>query len=76
VATPAPRASKWIIATTVENEKAEHTAIRLGADSDQGFAEDLAARVQKGDLVIRDLGYFCLTFCLSGVDWRVFPESG
>ena len=46
----------------VKSEKAEHIAIRQGADSDQGFAEDLAARVQKGDLVIRDLGYFCLSF--------------
>jgi len=46
----------------VKNERAEHIAIRQGADSDQGFAEDLAARVQKGDLVIRDLGYFCLNF--------------
>ena len=46
----------------VKSEKAEHFAIRQGADSDQGFAEDLAARVQKGDLVIRDLGYFCLNF--------------
>jgi hypothetical protein len=46
----------------VKNEKAEHIAIRQGADSDQGFAEDLAARVQKNDLVIRDLGYFCLNF--------------
>jgi hypothetical protein len=46
----------------VKNEKAEHIAIRQGADSDQGFAEDLAVRVQKGDLVIRDLGYFCLNF--------------
>ena len=45
----------------VKSEKAEHIAIRQGAGSDQGFAEDLAARVQKGDLVIRDLGYFCLT---------------
>ncbi len=51
----------------VKSEKAEHIAIRQGADSDQGFAEDLAARVQKGDLVIRDLGYFCLNFfaCLA-----------
>jgi hypothetical protein len=46
----------------VKHEKAEHIAIRQGADSDQGFAEDLAARVQEGDLVIRDLGYFCLNF--------------
>ncbi|SJM94896.1 conserved hypothetical protein [Crenothrix polyspora] len=46
----------------VKSEKAEHLAIRQGADSDQGFAEDLAARAQKGDLVIRDLGYFCLNF--------------
>jgi hypothetical protein len=46
----------------VKSEKAEHMAIRQGADSDQGFAQDLAARVQKGDLVIRDLGYFCLNF--------------
>jgi hypothetical protein len=46
----------------VKSEKAEHLAIRQGADSDQGFAEDLSARVQKGDLVIRDLGYFCLNF--------------
>jgi hypothetical protein len=46
----------------VKSEKAEHIAIRQGADSDQGFAEDLAARVQEGDLVIRDLGYFCLNF--------------
>jgi hypothetical protein len=37
----------------VKSEKAEHMAIRQGADSDQGFAEDL---------VIRDLGYFCLNF--------------
>ena len=40
----------------VKNEQVEHIAIRQGADSDQGFAEDLAARVQKNDLVIRDLG--------------------
>ena len=46
----------------VKSEKAEHMTLRQGADSDQGFAEDLAARVQKGDLVIRDLGYFCLNF--------------
>ena len=46
----------------VKSEKAEHMAIRQGADSDQGFAEDLAARVQENDLVIRDLGYFCLNF--------------
>jgi hypothetical protein len=46
----------------VKHEKAEHIAIRQGADSDQGFAEDLAARVQENDLVIRDLGYFCLNF--------------
>ncbi len=46
----------------VKSEKAEHIAIRQGADSDQGFAEDLAARVQKGDWVIRDLGCFCLNF--------------
>jgi hypothetical protein len=46
----------------VKSEKAEHIAIRQGADSDQGFAEDLADRVQMGDLVIRDLGYFCLNF--------------
>jgi hypothetical protein len=46
----------------VKNEKAEHIAIRQGADSDQGFAEDLTARVNEGDLVIRDLGYFCLNF--------------
>ena len=59
----------------VKSEKAEHIAIRQGADSDQGFAEDLAVRVQKGDLVIRDLGYFCLNFfCLSDVDRRLFPE--
>ena len=46
----------------VKNENAEHIAIRQGAESDQGFAEDLSARVQKDDLVIRDLGYFCLNF--------------
>jgi hypothetical protein len=46
----------------IKHEKAEHIAIRQGADSDQGFAEDLADRVQKDDLVIRDLGYFCLNF--------------
>ncbi len=46
----------------VKHEHIEHLAIRQGADSDQGFAEDLSARVQKNDLVIRDLGYFCLNF--------------
>lgn len=46
----------------VKAEKTEHLALRQGADSDQGFANDLAARVQAGDLVIRDLGYFCLGF--------------
>jgi len=46
----------------VKSEKAEHIALRQGADSDQGFANDLAARVQKNDLVIRDLGYFSLDF--------------
>ena len=53
----------------VKNEKAEHFALRQGADSDQGFAEDLCARIQKDDLVIRDLGYFSLNFfaCLVSV---------
>lgn len=46
----------------VKREKAEHITLRQGADSDQGFAEDLSARIQKGDLVIQDLGYFCLNF--------------
>lgn len=46
----------------VKNERTEHLAIRQGADNDQGFAEDLANRIQPGDLVIRDLGYFCLNF--------------
>ena len=46
----------------VKNEKAEHFAIRQGADNDQGFAEDLSARIHKDDLVIRDLGYFSLNF--------------
>jgi hypothetical protein len=46
----------------VKNEKAEHFALRQGADNDQGFAEDLSARIQKDDLVIRDLGYFSLNF--------------
>ena len=46
----------------IKNAKPEHIAIRQGADSDQGFAEDLAVRVQKDDLVIRDLGYFNLNF--------------
>jgi hypothetical protein len=46
----------------VKNEKAEHFALRQGADSDQGFAEDLSARIQQDDLVIRDLGYFSLAF--------------
>lgn len=46
----------------VKKEKAEHIVLRQGADSDQGFAEALSGRVQKGDLVIRDLGYFCLNF--------------
>ncbi|WP_349432493.1 IS4 family transposase [Methylomarinum sp. Ch1-1] len=44
----------------VKNEQAEHIAIRQGADSDQGFAGDLLARVRKADLIIRDLGYFSL----------------
>lgn len=46
----------------IKAEKTEHLAIRQGANSDQGFANDLATRVQTGDLVIRDLGYFCLSF--------------
>lgn len=46
----------------VKNEKAEHFTLRQGADSDQGFAEDLRARIQQNDLVIRDLGYFSLAF--------------
>ena len=50
----------------VKSEKAEHMTIRQDADNDQGFAEDLAARVQKGDLVIRDLGYLCLNFFRHG----------
>ena len=36
----------------VKSEKAEHIAIRQGADSDQGFAEDLATRVQKVNLFL------------------------
>ncbi len=44
----------------VKNERAEHIAIRQGTDSDQGFATDVLARVRKGDLIIRDLGYFSL----------------
>ena len=31
----------------VKHEKAEHIAIRQGADSDQGFAEDLTAGLKK-----------------------------
>jgi len=46
----------------IKHERTEHLAIRQGVDSDQSFAEDLAACVQPGDLVIRDLGYFCLNF--------------
>ena len=46
----------------VKHEKAEHITIRQGADSDQGFAQDMTDRAQKDDLVIRDLGYFCLNF--------------
>lgn len=46
----------------IKHERTEYLAIRQGVDSDQSFAEDLAARVQPGDLVIRDLGYFCLNF--------------
>jgi hypothetical protein len=46
----------------VKQERTEHVAIRSGVDSDQSMAEDLAARLQPGDLVIRDLGYFCLNF--------------
>lgn len=46
----------------VKNEKAEHFALRQGADSDQGFAEALSARIQQDDLIIRDLGYFSLAF--------------
>ena len=60
----------------VKHEKAEHITIRQGADSDQGFAQDMTDRAQKDDLVIRDLGYFCLNFfCLSGGDRRLFSES-
>jgi hypothetical protein len=46
----------------VKSEKTEHIALRQGVDSDPGFAHDLAARVQKNDWVIRDLGYFSLDF--------------
>jgi hypothetical protein len=46
----------------VKGEKAEHLALRQGADSDQGFANDLAARARPADLIIRDLGYFSLNF--------------
>lgn len=53
------------VSVDIKAEKTEHIAIRHGADSDQGFANDLAGRVQEGDLVIRDLGYFCLNFFVS-----------
>jgi hypothetical protein len=46
----------------VKAEKAEHIAIRQGADSDQGFANNMVDWVRKGDLVIRDLGYLSLDF--------------
>lgn len=46
----------------VKNETAEQFAIRQGADNDQGFAKNLTDKIQEGDLVIRDLGYFCLNF--------------
>ncbi len=46
----------------VKSEKTEHIALRQGSDSDQGFANDLTERVQKNDLIIRDLGYFSLDF--------------
>ena len=59
----------------VKSEKAEHIAIRQGADSDQGFAEDLAARVQQGGLVIRDLGYFCLNFFAYLTSIALFPGA-
>jgi len=44
----------------VKNECAEHVALRQGADSDQGFAGDMIARLRPMDLIIRDLGYFSL----------------
>lgn len=46
----------------VKSETAEHIELRRGADSDQGFANDLVARVRQNDLVIRDLGYLSLDF--------------
>lgn len=46
----------------IKNEKAEHIAIRQGADCDQGFANNMADWVKKDDLVIRDLGYLSLDF--------------
>ena len=59
----------------VKNEQAEHIAIRQGADSDQGFAEDLAARVQKGRLGDPRPGLFLPElFCPCGVDRRIFLE--
>ena len=59
----------------VKSEKAEHIAIRQGADSDQGFAEDLAARVQQGGFGHPGFGLFLPElFCLSDIDRRLFPE--
>lgn len=46
----------------VKNETAEQFAIRQGIDNDQGYAQNLTDKIQEGDLVIRDLGYFCLDF--------------
>jgi hypothetical protein len=46
----------------VKNETAEQIAIRQGVDNDQGFAKSLTDKIKQGDLVIRDLGYFCLNF--------------
>jgi len=60
-AMPALRASKWISATTSKAKRRTY-GHPPGCRQRPSFAEDLAARVQKGDLVIRDLGYFCLNF--------------
>jgi hypothetical protein len=46
----------------VKNEKTEQIAIRQGIDNDQSFAQNLTDKIQEGDLVIRDLGYFYLNF--------------